>query len=595
MAAKGPSGSLLHAAGHCGDVSLRQAHLTLGRARAFCQQGAAGVQCADRPGGLAVPLLTGRFRIRRSPAGIDRRGAVSRQGPDLALPHFADDARPAHQIALQRALATGGVEGVQGSGRGAQDLVGAKANGVDPGGGGGQGGEEEGKDSGVVHGTVSLQKGQAKLEPDIARVKQLLRALYFEAFVRPSDMTLVKGFCVVYRLRMNRNVVLYPWFKFVQQLVFWQATWFLYFEDRLSASAAILLYMISDICTTALEVPSGYMSDRIGRRITLIAAASCGAGAALMLVLGDGFAAFALASVLLGAAGAFASGTDSALLFESLKADSRAAEIGAAELKAWRYSFTALALSALTGGVLARVDDRLPYVATAMSALVLLAITALFREPPHAPSASHRDDLRAIRTSLTQPILLWLLCLTILMYVFSHIPFVFGQPFIREALTTAGYAAQTPLVSGGVTFLMMMISVAVSLMALPLRRRLGLPGILLLAFGIQIALTAALAISNSLFVIGLLLFRMVPDSLSQPFIRARIQPLLGDNIRATWFSLQSLAGRLLFAATLGLAAAKTSGAASMPYSDMQVILAAYAAFGLVFLSGLALTARSVRE
>jgi hypothetical protein len=33
----------------------------------------------------------------------------------------------------------------------------------------------------------------------------------------------------------------------------------------------------------------------------------------------------------------------------------------------------------------------------------------------------------------------------------------------------------------------------------------------------------------------------------------------------------------------------------MPYSDMQVILAAYAAFGLVFLSGLALTARSVRE
>jgi len=68
---------------------------------------------------------------------------------------------------------------------------------------------------------------------------------------------------------MNRNIRLYPWFKFVQQLIFWQATWFLYFETHLSAAEAILLYVVSDISTTALEVPSGYMSDRVGRKFTL--------------------------------------------------------------------------------------------------------------------------------------------------------------------------------------------------------------------------------------------------------------------------------------------------------------------------------------
>ena len=393
---------------------------------------------------------------------------------------------------------------------------------------------------------------------------------------------------------MTRNIALYPWFKFIQSLIFWQATWFLYFESQLSGAEAILLYVVYDISTTLLEVPSGYMSDRLGRRVTLLTAAMCGVGATVLLVLGEGFAQFAFANVLLGASAAFASGTDSALLYESLKAEGRGYVVEAAELRALRFSFSALALSALTGGAMALRDEILPYVATAGSAAVLLAVTVLFREPPHVIRGDAREDLRALGASLTQPTLLWLLCLSLLMYVFSQIPFVFGQPFIREALTAAGYAAQTPLISGSVTFSMMVISVAVSLIALPFRTALGLPVTLLLAFGMQIALTAALAASNGLAVIALLFFRMVPDSLSQPFIRARIQPLLRDGVRATYFSVQSLAGRVLFAVTLSLAAGRATADDALPCAEMQVILMAYAAIGVVFLAALSLTARRAR-
>jgi len=392
---------------------------------------------------------------------------------------------------------------------------------------------------------------------------------------------------------MDRNIRLYPWFKFVQQLVFWQAIWFLYFENHLSAAEAILLYVVSDIATTVLEVPSGYMSDRIGRKFTLVAAAVCGVAATTLLIFAVGFMQFVLANVLLAAGAAFASGTDSSLLYESLQAEGRAEEIEAAELSAWRYSFSALALSALTGGLMALYDDVIPYVATALSAIALLAVTCLFDETPHKKRVSHGQNLRILVTQLTQPTLVWILCLTLLMYVFSHIPFVFGQPFIREALENMGYAAQTPVISGGVTFTMMVVSLGTSLIALPLRNRLGLPGILLCAFGMQIALTAALATSNSLFVIGLLFFRMVPDSLSQPFIRARIQPLLQDGTRATYMSVQSLAGRILFAATLSIAAMR-SGDADMAYADMQIILAVYAGLGLVFLAALVGTARKAK-
>ena len=390
---------------------------------------------------------------------------------------------------------------------------------------------------------------------------------------------------------MQRNIAIYPWFKFIQQLLFWQATWFLYFEARLSAAEAILLYVVADLATTALEVPSGYMSDRLGRRKTLLAAAIAYVLATGLLVVGEGFAQFALANVLLGAAWAFASGTDSSLLFQSLRAEGRESEVEAQELKAWRFSFAALALSALIGGALALYGERLPYVATAVAAFGLLFLTFLLREPPSTPHLGHRENLRAIGASLAHPTLLWVLVLWLATYTFSHIPFVFGQPFIREAMTAAGYGAETPLISGVVTFLMMSLSLGVSLIAPALRRALGLPGILLLALAMQVGLTAALALSNSLIVIALLLLRMVPDSLSSAFMLARIQPLLPDTVRATYLSLQSLAGRVVFSAALTLAALYAPADAAIAYGDMQVILFAFSALGVVLLATLAATVR----
>ena len=390
---------------------------------------------------------------------------------------------------------------------------------------------------------------------------------------------------------MKRNIAIYPWFKFFQSLTFWQATWFLYFESQLSAAEAVLLYVVFDMTTTVLEVPSGYMSDRLGRKLTLLVAGFCGVCAAVLLIIGGGFAQLALANAILGAAFAFNSGTDSSLLYESLRAEGRELEIEHAELRAWRISFIALAISALAGGFLATYDAVLPYIATAISAGAVFIVTTRFHEPRHTQQTNHHESVRAIKASITQPTLLWLLCLSLAMYVFSHIPYVFGQPFIREALTKAGYASQTPLVSGSVTFVMMFISVAVSWVAFHLRNRMGLPKLLLFAFAMQILLAAALAISNGLFVITLLLFRMVPDSLSQPFIKARIQPLLQDGIRATYISIQSLAGRILFALTLCIAAGRISGDVLLPYDELQMVLSFYVCFGLLIITALSVVVR----
>ena len=199
--------------------------------------------------------------------------------------------------------------------------------------------------------------------------------------------------------------------------------------------------------------------------------------------------------------------------------------------------------------------------------------------------------LASLKPALVQPVLGWLFLLSVLMYGFSHLPFVFGQPFILEALNGAGLAAEAPIFSGATSAVMMLLSVMTSLIALRLRHAIGLPGILLLAFAMQIALVGVLALTNSLAAIVLLFFRMVPNSLSQPFILARTQPLLDDVSRATYLSLRSFCGRLLFAGSLYLASRSASAQDTLAYAELQVILGWYVVAGVIALTSLLLLAR----
>jgi MFS family permease len=395
----------------------------------------------------------------------------------------------------------------------------------------------------------------------------------------------------------NRNVALYPWFKLFRSLMFTQAIWFLYFQTTLTPAQAIMLYAIGDLATTVLEVPSGYASDRIGRRFTLLLAGCCSAVGALLLGLGDSFTVFVIAQVVLGAGGAFISGTDSAFLYESLSAAGREDETEAQELRAWRFSFIALALSAATGGAIAMYSYSLTFVLTAVTMAASVVISLQFREQHSAAVPLQPGEVvhfGSLRTALKTPVLIWLFVLSVLMYAFSHVPYVFGQPFIQDALNTVGLGQDAPWISGVVTTVMMAISVVASLFAERLRDRIGLMAILLLAFGMQIALSGVLALTNAPIVIAILLLRMVPDAFSKPFIIARIQRELSDDARATYLSLQSLGGRIFFAATLFLASSFTTQTGDMAYGDLQLILGSYVVIGCICLAGLAVFAQRLQ-
>lgn len=395
---------------------------------------------------------------------------------------------------------------------------------------------------------------------------------------------------------MQRNIKLYPWFQACRSLLFWQAVWFLYLQNVLSGAEAVMLAAIYDIGTLVLEVPSGYMSDRIGRRITLILATLATVAGCLLLGLGSSFYVFALAQIMLGAGTAFASGTDHALLYDSLIDDNREADVAWHEARAWRFTFTGLAVSALVGGLIAMQAMHLVYLATALAAAAAFALATLFREPAHTEDGfSPVAQGKAILDRLRHRGLAWLFALSVAMYVFSHVPFVFAQPFIKEVLAGIGFAAETPAVSGAIVSAMMLVSVAAAWIALPLASRIGTTGIFLLALAIQVGLIAVLAFTVHPAALALLLLRMVPDAFARPMILAYVQPRLKSSYRATYLSLQSLIGRLILAATLFAISFAVPDNAILRQADLQAILPWYVGAGLVLLAVLAFTSRVLRD
>ena len=72
--------------------------------------------------------------------------------------------------------------------------------------------------------------------------------------------------------KYQTNIKLYPFFRMVADCHAWIAVFFLYMSSVLSMDSVIQLSAIYYLSVFLLEVPSGYFSDCIGRRITLLLA-----------------------------------------------------------------------------------------------------------------------------------------------------------------------------------------------------------------------------------------------------------------------------------------------------------------------------------
>lgn len=382
---------------------------------------------------------------------------------------------------------------------------------------------------------------------------------------------------------LTGNIDRYPWYLFFRDCYFWGPAFFLFFSSVIPLAQVLWLEAIYYVSVALLEVPSGYLSDRFGRRETLVISSLCLAIAYLLFFIGSNFAIFALAQFFLAVGFAAASGTDTALHFESLKALKREDEYVKREARAIKLVFISGAGAALIGGLLAMGHLRWIYGASFIAALIAAVFAFFMVEPENdekvMPMVQQVTTL--VKKSWSRRFRFFTFY-TLAMTILIHLPYEFYQPYLKLTATGTWLGEGTPFVAGLHLAATMLTGAWFTRFVKKTSHRCLIWRILIICALGQALLLSSMALMVSPVVTLLLIGRTAAKGISSPLVNAEISPLLERHERSTYLSLQSLLGRLGYGITLMLLPVFTF----LSQQPLQGNLIGAAAIGLLLFGGI---------
>lgn len=173
------------------------------------------------------------------------------------------------------------------------------------------------------------------------------------------------------------NLLSFTWAFLVIQAVIFP----LFLDSGLSQGDAFLVMGVFSLTMAFLDVPAGLLSDRIGRRTTLIYASIFKGIGGMVLIFSHGLSVFIAAYVFIGIANSLLSGTDLALLYETHAQAQNPPPIFNLLAQRNLFSKYGTALSSLLGGALASGGYRWPLLLNAGFAWMALLIAFSLWEP----------------------------------------------------------------------------------------------------------------------------------------------------------------------------------------------------------------------
>ncbi len=341
----------------------------------------------------------------------------------------------------------------------------------------------------------------------------------------------------------------------------WLPVFVLFTRARFDLDGALLLAAIYYLFVVLLEVPSGWMSDRLGRTLTLRIAAVCWIGAHLCFMIGDDrFAVIALGQFMLAAGYASLSGTDVTFHFDTLEALGLHDEYTRREARVSSVGFAATAVSAVIGGALGLIDLRWAFAMSFVLAIGQLTVALRLTEPP----VTHHADpfIRQIRLCLgylRDRYIGWIFFYGVVLVTLEHVAFTLMQPWLTEVLgRSPDEVGATPLFAGIVYATTAIVGAAAARSSAPLSERFGIVATLVGLAAVSAVIVTGMALWAHAAVLGLVVFRSAQSAAAHVLISAAIAPVTERQHRATVLSLNSLVGRLGYGTLLLLISADAS-------------------------------------
>ena len=371
---------------------------------------------------------------------------------------------------------------------------------------------------------------------------------------------------------LERNLRLVPVHEALSSSMVYLPVFVLFTRENFGVAGALQIASLTYLFIVALEVPSGWMSDWLGRVPTLsVAAAGFVVGQVCFLAGGDQFAIIVLGQFFVSAGYAFLSGTNVSFHFDTLEALGRGDEYAHRQARVASLSYLVRAGTALLGGLLGLIDLRLTFVVSLMFAVAQLAVTRLLREPGDAELQAERfvRQIGRCLAYLRNGFMAWLFFYGIALVVLEHVAFTLMQPWLTEALGRSPEdLGATPLVSGALFAVTAFVGAAAARWSAPAADRFGTVAALIGLGVISAVIVTGMALTFSVLILALMIFRSVQGAAAPVLISAAVAPRTQQQHRATLLSINSLAGRLAYGGLLQLLAV---GAEDDPRPFLQTV------------------------
>jgi MFS family permease len=183
---------------------------------------------------------------------------------------------------------------------------------------------------------------------------------------------------------VQANVWKYYAFHLFLNLQLWFPIWIIYLtrERGFTLAEVTLIDIPFWLCIILLQIPGAALADRFGRKPVLVGAALCFTIAVTFFGLAATFVEVLLVYLVWGVGFSLLWGTESAFIFDSLKALNREDEYARIYGRGWAVATTAQVVGTLLGAPLAEATDlQTPIIISGGLAFLALLVALTFKEP----------------------------------------------------------------------------------------------------------------------------------------------------------------------------------------------------------------------
>lgn len=184
---------------------------------------------------------------------------------------------------------------------------------------------------------------------------------------------------------MKKNLLIGYFLAFANELYLPIAIWLLFFLQYLDFTQVAIIGALTTVSSNIFEIPTGAISDLIGRKWTLFWSFILSAIGLIIIFTGNIFLVFAIGRIINGIGQSLYSGTHESLMYDTLKSSGKEKQYDQVVARVESLVWIGLFIAAVSGGFLYDYWKLGPFIITTII-YIIAAFFSLFLEEPKVDS-----------------------------------------------------------------------------------------------------------------------------------------------------------------------------------------------------------------